>query len=1183
MARLEVRLLGPFRAELDGQPITIFESSKVRALLAYLMVEADRVHPRSILAGFFWPDCSDRIALVNLRSALSNLRQALAEHETDRPHVLVSHDAVRFNTASDHWLDAARFARLAAAAGRDLASIEELTEAAALYSGDFLSGLSIRDSDLFEGWALLKREQFTRLLAAVLRRLAVAKEYRGEYAEAQAYARRWGELDPLDEAAHRQLMRALAVDGRRNAALAQYEACRNTLEEELRVAPARETVRLFKTIRDGELRPLLAPAITVAPLGVQVATGVAPAFAGRKPELARLSGWLGETLDGRGRLGLIAGSAGSGKTALAAEFIQQALQTHRNLSAAWGRCSAWPSGVGAWPSGVGTAYLPFLEILQLLTGQVQVGEPGTSGYELHTLRLARMLPKTLQALVEFAPDLINTFLPGTMLLDCALRDSGPGQPWLRRLEQLASRQGAPRYRATLQQTAVVTQYTALLLALARQQPLVLFLDDSQWADEASCALLSHLARHLAGSPILLLCAYRSEDIVPRPGAAERLGGILRSLRSQHEDMLVDLDRSAGEEFIGDLLDAEPNRLGADFRRTLYRHTGGHPLFTVELLRGMRTRGDLVQDEAGLWVAGHHLNWSLLPSRVEAVIEERLSGLDKRWREFLAAASVEGEEFSAEVIAALCGVTEREAIAQLSGELSQRHHLVHAQGLRRIGQRTLSRYRFRHTLFEVYLYRSLDEVERMRLHTALGRMLETIYCDRTNEISLDLARHFERAGLHEQAADYLVEAGNQAVRLSGYEDAIGHFHQALRMLDSVPPGLDRDLRELRVRVDMGVPLLANQGFGAAEVERNYARARELSSHVPASSQHFRILSGLKSYYDLRLQLPLARELGEEMLREAERLRDPMLLARAHDALGVTLFYQGQGQALLDHLAKLEAICGPSRQVEMSHQFGFDPLVACLSNASWALWILGYPEQAKRRSGEALALAEKLAHPPTLAYARFFAAAFHRYCRRLHPTWELLSATEALANEHGLALWQAAVLAMKGWIMSQEGQAEVGLQATIRGQSRVRAMGAELAYLRALPGLAESYARAGCIGEGLTTIDEALALTSGTGMVADLPEIWRWKGHLLEMSGASDEAETCFRQAMAVAQEQGARSWELRALLSLCRLWQGDARQKKALTALAELYSWFTEGFDELDLCEARALLVPSTLNNFRSSP
>ena len=1165
MARLEVRLLGPFRAELDGQPITIFESSKVRALLAYLMVEADQVHPRSVLAGFLWPDCSDRIALVNLRSALSNLRQALAEHETDRPHILVSHDAVRFNTVSDHWLDAAHFARLAAAAGRDLASIDELTEAAALHAGGFLTGLSVRDSDLFEGWALLKREHFTRLLAAVLRRLAVAKEYRGEYADAEAYARRWVELDPLEEAAHRQLMRALAVSGRRNAALTQYEACRSTLEEELKVAPSRETDRLFEAIRDGDLRPLLAPAVTVAPLGVQVATGAAPAFANRKLELARLAGWLDETLDGRGRMGFIAGSAGSGKTALAAEFIQQALQAHRNLSAAWGRCGAHV--------GASTAYLPFLEILQLLTGQIQVGEPGTSGYELHTLRLARMLPQALQALVEFAPDLINTFLPGTMLLDCALRDSGPGQPWLRRLEQLANRQGTPRYSATLQQTAVVTQYTAVLLALARQQPLVLFLDDLQWADEASCALLHHLARHLAASRILLLCACRSEDIVPRPGVAGHLDGILRELRSQRGDMLVDLDSAAGEEFIGDLLDAELNRLGVDFRRTLYRHTGGHPLFTVELLRGMRTRGDLVQDEAGHWIAGRHLNWSLLPSRVEAVIEERLSALDKRWREFLAAASVEGEEFSAELIAAICGITEREAIAQLSGELSQRHNLVHAQGLRRIGQRTLSRYRFRHVLFGVYLYQSLDEVGRMRLHTALGRTLEAIYGDRANEISLDLARHFERAGLHEAAVNYLVAAGNQAVRLSGYEDAIGNFRRALRLLDAMPRDLARDLRELRVRLDMGVPLLANQGFGAGEVERNYARARELSVHAPASSQHFRVLSGLKSYYDLRLQLPLARELGEEMLREAESLRDPMLLARAHDALGVTLFYQGQPQALLNHLAQLEAIYGPGRRVEMSHQFGFDPLVACLSNASWALWILGYPEQARRRSGEALALAEELAHPPTLAYARFFAAALHRYRRRLHPTWELLSATEALANEHGLALWQAAVLAMKGWIMSQEGQLEKGLEMIGQGQRRVRAMGAELAYLRALPGLAESYARAWRVDEGLAVIDEALALIGATGMVIDLPEIWRWKGHLLEMSGAGHQAGACFRQAIAVAREQGARSWELRALLSLCHLWQVHEPHKEALTTLAELYGWFTEGFDEPDLREARALLLP----------
>jgi WD40 repeat protein/DNA-binding SARP family transcriptional activator len=251
VAHLSLSLLGPFQAILDGDPATGFESNKVRALLAYLAVEADRPHPRETLAGLLWPDYPDRSALTNLRSALANLRQAIGDRQADPPFLLITRDTIQFNTVSDYALDASVLQDLP-----DL-SIDQLEQAIAAYRGSFLEGFSLGDSAPFEEWVLVKREQINRHMLDGLRRLAAHYEECGDYKRAIAYARRRLELEAWDEDAHRQLMRLLAFSGQRSLALAQYEACSRLLQQELGVEPARETTVLYESIRDETLTPIL--------------------------------------------------------------------------------------------------------------------------------------------------------------------------------------------------------------------------------------------------------------------------------------------------------------------------------------------------------------------------------------------------------------------------------------------------------------------------------------------------------------------------------------------------------------------------------------------------------------------------------------------------------------------------------------------------------------------------------------------------------------------------------------------------------------------------------------------------------------------------------------------------------------------------------------------------------------
>jgi DNA-binding SARP family transcriptional activator len=325
MARLSIRLLGPFQVTLDGEPAVGFRSDKVRALLAYLCVELEGPHRREKLAGLLWPDWPERSARTNLRQALANLRQVIGDdaraagRDATPPFLRISRQTIQFNPASDAWVDVTAFAHLTDFATTERPTtqdrIEELEKAVALYRGKFLEGFSLPDSAPFEEWTLLQREQSHRLVIEALHELIDAYSQRDDLETALQRTWRVLALDPWREQAHRQAMRLLALTGQRSAALAQYETCRLVLDEELGVKPAEKTTVLYEAIRSGDLRaaePQAAPAC--APAG-ELPASLVP-FVGRERELAQLKPLLA---DPTSRLLTLVGPGGSGKTRLAVE------------------------------------------------------------------------------------------------------------------------------------------------------------------------------------------------------------------------------------------------------------------------------------------------------------------------------------------------------------------------------------------------------------------------------------------------------------------------------------------------------------------------------------------------------------------------------------------------------------------------------------------------------------------------------------------------------------------------------------------------------------------------------------------------------------------------------------------------------------------------------------------------
>ncbi|MFQ5595200.1 MAG: AAA family ATPase, partial [Anaerolineae bacterium] len=496
-------------------------------------------------------------------------------------------------------------------------------------------------------------------------------------------------------------------------------------------------------------------------------------FVARERELAQLQSFLDRVLAGQSQVCFVTGEAGSGKTALATEFAGRAQNAHPDLIVAVGQCDA--------QTGVGDPYLPFREVLGLLTGDVEAKLAQGAITQEDAGRLRSFLRVSGRVLVDFGPDLVDIFVPGAALATRAGAFLAERVGWLDQLDKLTARRMAGTGDAGVEQSHIFEQYTNVLTALAAQQPLMLVVDDLQWADVSSISLLFRLGRRIEKSRILILGTYRPGDVaLGRGGERHPLEPVVNEFRRYFGDVWVDLsqvEEAEGRQFVDAFLDTERNRLGEEFRQALFQHTEGHPLFTIELLRNLQEWGNLVQDEEGRWVEGPALDWGMLPARVEGVIEERIGRLEEELRETLTVASVEGEDFTAQVVARVRDADERGLVRQLSRELDKKHRLVGERGTLQVEGQRLYLYHFRHYLFRQHLYNGLGDIERELLHGEVAAALEKLYDGQLDEIAVQLAHHFQKTDDYGRALRYLTLAAERASRLYANAEAITHYTRA----------------------------------------------------------------------------------------------------------------------------------------------------------------------------------------------------------------------------------------------------------------------------------------------------------------------------------------------------------------------------------------------------------------------
>ena len=1164
---LEVRLLGAFELRSAGRLLDL-PSRPAQSLLAYLILNAGSLHRRERLAGLLWPASTEESARNNLRQALWRIRAALPGGEgEDRPYVIADNFTIGFNREARFRLDVAILEGETA----DEGDADKLISALVAYAGELLPGF-------YEDWAVLERERVRAVFERRIQKLLELFLREGRWAEAIEWAERWIAMGTAPEPAYRTLMIADYGLGDSSAAAAVFRRCAEALQRELGVNPSRQTEEVFSQIRDGTLALRDADFGSIPPPPAPVEAAQAPAFlkaggeerdrphpvfVGRERELGRLVGFLERSCSGEGLTVIVTGEPGIGKTALLRRFALEAQALHPDLIVA--------SGSGNALTGAGDPYLPFRDVLAMLTGDVEQKWIGGAITGEEARRLWSILPLAVEALHTHGPDLVGSFLPAPALLARACSHAEATLAWLAPLQRMVERSALRPIDAAIRQKDLHEQYTRVLQILSKAHPIVLILDDLQWADEDSLGLLFHLSRRTRDHRILVLGATRSPG-AEAEGHPERrwLAEILLELRRAQGDVQLDLGidgEGEAQSFVEAYLDSEPNGLDETFRHELLRHTGGHPLFTVELLRAMEGRGDIVRDDHGRWVRGRGLSWEDLPARVEGVIDERLEALDEGQLDILRLASVEGEEFTAEVISRVWNSDAREVVGQLSEALDRQQRLVSALGSRLLGATRLSVYRFRHILFQKHLYSRLDSVQRAYMHQDVGNALEAIYGEHANEFAVQLAHQFSRAGLARKALAYLQEAAESAKRISAHTEAVAHLRNALQLAQSLPEEPERRKIELGLQTSLGVSLIAVRGYASPEVEGAFRRAHELCQGLEGSPPLFPVLYGLRAFYLARAGYTAAHELGRQLLAIAEGAQDRELLVEAHQAFGTTLFYMGEFKSAREHLETCLSLYDVQHDFGHAIRYGQDPAVACYSYLSLTHWAQGESRKAREACARAISHAERIAHPFSMTLALIFAALLARERGQDGIAREHAQAAEALSAENGFAFWHAAARILVGVLRVQAGERD-GVAQILEGLASWQETGSQLgrSYYAGL--LASALLQLGELDQGLQIVDEALGSAGSTGERLNLAELHRIRAVALDGLGRTAEADHSLGRAIEVAHTQGAAAYQLRAALDLRRMRRGEDNAERALR---EAYSLLPDPGEGPESEEARRAL------------
>ena len=687
---------------------------------------------------------------------------------------------------------------------------------------------------------------------------------------------------------------------------------------------------------------------------------------------------------------------------------------------------------------------------------------------------------------------------------------------------------------------------AQMEALSRTNQVLMIFEDVHWIDPTSLEVLGRLLERLRTLRVLLIVTYRPEFEPPWIGRPYVTA--LNLNRLGEREITAMIDRLTGNESLSD-----------DLRQDIVERTDGIPLFVEEMTKAiLEAAGDRAKERA---VAAVPSTSVAVPASLHASLMARLDRLGTA-KEVAQIGAALGREFTHALLAAVVGKREEELSTALDS-------IVRAGLLFRQGVPPHATYVFKHALVQDAAYGTLLRAKRLDLHARIGRVLDQDFPDTKENNPEIIARHYTEAGLASEAIDYWQRAGNRAAKRSANQEAVSHFRRAKQLLESLPDRGAFAERELQLLIALGPALMTTRSSAAPEISSIYARAAELARLTGRMPDLFPTIWGAWLVAFVGGDFQAAKRLLDELFTIAKTIKENALTLQAHHAAWPTFWVTGSLADALQHIDRGLAFYRRDAHSEQAFQYGgHDPGVCGYTTAALIRSAMGYLDHGNLEMETGLRLARELDHMPTVVHSLWCAADLHQVRREPQKVEKFTEVLLPLLSQHGSAVSLANVAMLRGWAKVMGGQGQDGIREVQDGLAAWRATGSKFQVTFRLVRAAEACLFAGAKDEGLKLSDEALDHSRDAWF---LPEVYRIKGELLNRSGLTNDVEECFSQALKVAQAQGARLLELRAAMSLARLWRDQGKVQQARELLAPVYGWFTEGFDTRDLKEAKALL------------
>ena len=895
---------------------------------------------------------------------------------------------------------------------------------------------------------------------------------------------------------------------------------------ELRVAlgDQADAPRYIETVGRRGYRFLIEPSMAKRSLPPPVLSTNTNLYVGRQDEVELLERLWVRADHGERQLVLISGEAGIGKTTLIDHFVKR-IAHQDDLWIVRGHCVE--------QYGDGEPYLPLLEALTSLCRSPEV-------------RLVR------EALRQYAPMWL-------LQLPESLDDT--------EIEALRRRvQGMSQARMLRELADVIDVITA-------EHGLVLVLEDLHWSDPSTLEWLHYIGQRRERARLLIIGAFRPVEAMSQGASLSRIAHELPSQSQVHTLSLPALSEDDVRVYVRQRLG--PGDVPDTLIASVYRHAGGHPLFlkhVVDDLLDQEREG--LANECGTIESGLADLALPVPDSLRQLLNAQIERLSPSAQQALEVASVAGQVFAVASVAA--GMQcELEAAEDVCHELMQHSHLIASNGLEVWTDQTVSGcYRFQHMLYLQVAYERVGAGRSIWLHRRIGERIEKGYGSQVSDIANRLVIHFEAGGDQPKAERYRLQAAQNALRQYACQEAVWHAAKGLEHLDAVPDPGERTQHEFTLHVTLGISQIMLKGHNASEVAHHFERAWGMAHQLWASPQQFVTLYTVMLWHLHRGEVRRARDMSEQLYRWTDRAQEPVLRGLALQGMGTVATMQGDFVRARTYL--MESLTASNTATSpLSPLFGHNHQSATLIYLAWTLWWLGYPEQALQRGAEAVRVAQDSANPFSIAQAQGYLSLLHLLRRETHLADATAQAGVAIAREYEIPRWDTMSTCIAGWTASVHQAPEPGMNLIRQGLNAPKTPKQDVQRPFWLSLLAEVQQRLGQTENALNTLEEALGLVDATGATCWQAELLRLKGEWLMSQDTSQdqrgEAEACFQQAIAIARRQQAKSWELRAAMSLGRLWQRQGKQTEARQQLAEVYDWFTEGFDTADLQEASSLL------------